>query len=167
MKLCLLIASCALTALAQNPMASGTKMLWDMAKNNVLKAAEKMPEASYSFKPTPEVRSFGEIVGHVADANYAFCSADKAEKSPSTGAEKNAKTKDALIEALKASITYCDAQYASMTDGNAAETRKFFGGERTRINILSFNVAHDMEHYGNLVTYMRIRGLVPPSSEGR
>jgi uncharacterized damage-inducible protein DinB len=145
------------------------KSVYGIAKTNVLKAADKMPEASYAFKPSNDVRSFGEIVGHVADSQYLFCSAVKGEpKGPdSLVVEKTKKTKTELVAALKEAIAYCDAVYDSLTDATAAEKAKFFGNDRTKLGLLSFNNAHTMEHYGNLATYMRIRGLVPPSSEGR
>jgi uncharacterized damage-inducible protein DinB len=150
---------------AQTP-SGDVKSVYGIAKTNVLKAAEKMPEASYAFKPSNDVRSFGEIVGHVADAQYLFCSAAKGE-SKSGDVEKTKTTKADIIAGLKEAITYCDTVYDSLTDATAAEKAKFFGGDRSRLGILAFNNAHIMEHYGNIATYMRIRGFVPPSSEPR
>jgi uncharacterized damage-inducible protein DinB len=76
------------------------------------------------------------------------------------------KTKADIIAALKASFAYCDAIYAGMTDAKAAEMIPAFGGAKiTRLGMLDFNVSHTTEHYGNAVTYLRIEGLVPPSSE--
>jgi|SRR5277367_539724 len=147
-----------------NPLSAGTKFLYTMIKTDVVKSAQKMPEANYSFKPTPEVRSFGQIVGHLADDQYFFCSAVKGEKKESN-IEKTKTSKADLVAALQESFTYCDAVYDSMTDATAAVQQKFFGQELTKLAILSFNIAHDNEHYGNIVTYMRIKGLVPPSSE--
>jgi len=150
-----------------DPLSSGIKGIYNIAKNNVVRAAEKMPEENYSFKPTPEVRSFGQIVGHVADAQYLFCSAATGDKNPSPGIEKSKTTKADLVKALNDAFAYCDKAYDGMTDAHAAEMVKFFGRDQARLAILAFNSAHDMEHYGNLVTYMRIKGLVPPSSEQR
>jgi uncharacterized damage-inducible protein DinB len=148
----------------ENPLSNGTKTLYGMVKGNLIKAAEKMPEENYSFKPTPEVRSFGQIVGHVADAQIMFCSAAKGEqKSPD--AEKTKKSKADLVGALKDAVAYCDAVYNAMNDSAAQEKVKFFGREWPKLTILEFNVAHDNEHYGNIVTYMRLKSLVPPSSE--
>jgi uncharacterized damage-inducible protein DinB len=144
------------------------KSLEKMAQSNILKSAEKMPEENYSFKPTPDIRSYAELIGHVADASYMFCSASLGEKSPATAsAEKTMKTKAALVEALTAAFAYCDKAYAALTDENAGQTVKFFGGERAREGVLSFNTAHLMEHYGNIVTYLRLKNIVPPSSEPR
>jgi uncharacterized damage-inducible protein DinB len=147
-----------------NPLSNGTKSLYGMVKGNLVKAAEKMPEENYSFKPTPDVRSFGQLVGHVADAQIVFCSAVKGEQKQSN-VEKTKTAKADLVAALKDAISYCDAVYNSMTDSAAADKVKFFGSDRPKLTILEFNVAHDNEHYGNIVTYMRLKGLVPPSSE--
>jgi uncharacterized damage-inducible protein DinB len=159
---------CAATMHAQsNPLSTETKQLFTNAKSNILKSAEKMPEANYSFKPTPEVRSFGEILGHVADAQFLFCSAVKGEpKGPdSLTVEKTKHTKAELTAALNEAFSYCDSAYNALTDEAATEKIKFFGSDRTKAGTLAFNTAHTFEHYGNLVTYLRIKGLVPPSSE--
>jgi uncharacterized damage-inducible protein DinB len=150
-----------------DPLSAGTKGLYNMIKGNVVKAAEKMPEENYSFKPTPEVRSFGQIIGHVADAQYLFCSPVLEKENPRPGIEKSKTTKADLVQALNDAFAYCDKAYDGMTDAHAAEMVKFFGRDFAKLVVLSFNSAHNNEHYGNLVTYMRIKGLVPPSSEGR
>ncbi len=162
-----LLPLCAVMVVAQeNPLSSGIKMVYGIAKGNVTKAAEKMPEENYSFKPTPDVRSFGQLIGHVANANYMFCSAAIGEKSPSKAdIEKTATSKADLVKALNESFAYCDKVYDGMTDANAADKIKFFGRDATKLGTLSFNNAHDMEHYGNMVTYMRLKNIVPPSSE--
>jgi uncharacterized damage-inducible protein DinB len=149
---------------AQDPMSKETKGLYTTVKGYILKSAEKMPEANYAFKPSPEVRNYGAILGHLADDQYFFCSAAKGE-TKATEIEKKVTTKAALIEELKTAFAYCDAAYDSLTDANGAMMMKFGRGERTMSGILNFNVAHDFEHYGNIITYLRIKGLVPPSSE--
>jgi uncharacterized damage-inducible protein DinB len=154
-------------AFAQNPISAGEKSLHDMAKNNVIRAAEKMPEEHYSFKPTPEVRSFGQLVGHVADAQYLFCSPVAAKAQAAPGVEKSKTAKADLVQALKDAFAYCDGAYSALTDAEAGAMVKLFGGDRPKATVLSFNTAHNMEHYGNMVTYMRMKGLVPPSSERR
>jgi uncharacterized damage-inducible protein DinB len=152
---------------AQNPIAGGQKFVFGMVKNNIIKAAEKMPEENYAFKPTPDVRSFGQLVGHVADAQYMFCAAVLGKTAPRPGVEKNKTTKADLVLALKEAFAYCDTAYDGFTDAQAAETVKFFGGDQAKTTVLSFNTGHNFEHYGNIVTYLRLKGLVPPSSEGR
>ena len=145
---------------------SDLKAFWTQIKTNIAKSAEKMPEENYAFKPSPDVRSFGQLIGHVADANYMICGAAKGEQKM-VGVEKSKTAKADLITALNESAAYCDAVFDALTDKSAGEVIKMFGRERTRMGALSMNVAHDFEHYGNLVTYMRMKGLVPPSSEPR
>ena len=155
-------------ALAQtpaNPLTAGSKKIYGMTKNDLLKSAEEMPEENYSFKPVSTVRTFGELVGHVADGQYEFCSAVAGDGTKSPEVEKNKTSKADLIAALKVAFAYCDKTYAGMTDAHAADIVKFFGSDSAKLSILSFNNAHNMEHYGNMVTYLRIKGLVPPSSQ--
>ena len=141
---------------------------WDQAKGNIRESADQMPEADYAFKPTESVRTFGQILAHVAGANYEFCSAAKGEKSPfgEDHFEKTATTKAAIVKALQESASYCDGAYAALTDASAAESVSMpFGmGKSPRVRALLMNVGHLQEHYGNLVTYLRIKGIVPPSS---
>jgi uncharacterized damage-inducible protein DinB len=153
-------------AQSANPLMDSVKAQFAMIKGNLLKTAEKVPEAVWSFKPTPEVRTFAQIVGHIADANLSICGAAAGEKATPVNAEKTMTTKAQLSKALADSIAYCDKVIAAMDDKKGVETIKFFGGMTARSMVLAFNTAHDFEHYGNLVTYMRINKIVPPSSEG-
>jgi uncharacterized damage-inducible protein DinB len=164
MKMLVLMAATGLLMQAQDPMSKETKGLYTAVKGYILKSAEKMPEANYSFKPSPEVRNYGAILGHLIDDQYFFCSAAKGETHESD-AEKKLSTKGDLVNGLKEAFAYCDAAYDSLTDAGGAKMMKFGRGERSLSGILNFNVAHDFEHYGNLITYLRIKGLVPPSSE--
>ena len=150
-----------------DPLSAGAKGTFNLGKNNILKSAEKMPEENYAFKPTPDVRSYGQILGHIADAQYLFCSAVLGETNPAPGIEKSKTSKADLVKALNDAFTYCDKAYNGMTDAHAGEMIKFFGRDQAKLSVLAFNTAHDFEHYGNLVTYLRIKGLVPPSSEQR
>jgi uncharacterized damage-inducible protein DinB len=152
---------------AQDLLVKDATGQWKQASSNVLKAAQKMPVEKYDYKASPEVRTFGGFVGHVADAAVMFCAAAAGEKKTPPGAEKTMKTKEALVAALTESIAYCDKVYAGLTAASSLETVKFFGQDRTRVGVLFFNNMHTYEHYGNIVTYMRANGLVPPSSEGR
>jgi uncharacterized damage-inducible protein DinB len=162
-----LLAATAALSFAQNPLSTGDKVFYGMVAGNVVAAAEKMPESSYAFKPTPEVRSFGELVGHAADAQNMFCAVVSGEKPPMVSIEKTKTTKADLVQALKDSKDFCDKAYGSMTDEHAAEIVTLMGMQMAKLTVLSVNIAHLDEHYGNMVTYMRIRGLVPPSSEPR
>ncbi len=148
-----------------NPLTAGAKFIYSMTKNDVLRAAEEMPEENYSFKPVATVRSFGQLVGHVADAQYEFCAAVIGDGKHAPGVEKGKTSKADLIQALKDGFAYCDQAYSGMTDAQGAELVKFFGHDAPKLSILSYNNGHNFEHYGNMVTYLRIKGLVPPSSQ--
>ncbi len=148
-----------------NPLSAAAKYMYGLSKSDVLKSAEEMPEENYSFKPVSTVRSFGQLVGHVADAQYEFCAAVVGDGKQSPGIEKSKTSKADLIQALKDAFAYCDQAFNGMSDAHAAEIVKFFGHDAPKLSILSMNTSHNMEHYGNMVTYLRIKGLVPPSSQ--
>ncbi len=156
-------------ALAQdNPMLKSIKAQQALVAGNLVKSAAKVSEADYAYKPTPEVRSFGELVGHVANANYMICSTALGEKNPSTAnIEKTVTAKAALEKHLAEAIAYCDGAIVKLTATSSLEEIKFFTGPTPRLGVFAFNNVHNMEHYGNMVTYMRMKGIVPPSSEGR
>jgi uncharacterized damage-inducible protein DinB len=155
-------------AASDNPISQAIKGTWDGAKRNVNESATQMPDADFAFKPTDQVRTFGQILAHVAGANYVFCSAARGEKSPfaEDHFEKIGKAKADIVKALNESMTYCDAAYTSLTDRSAAEgiVMPFGMGNAARASALINNAVHLQEHYGNLVTYFRIKGMVPPSS---
>lgn len=141
--------------------------LYEITRDNVMASAQMLDEELYAFRPTEEVRSMGELFSHIANAQYAFCSAAAGEQSPATeNFEQTRTTKAAIIEALEAGFGYCDGVFANMTDARGAESVQFFTGPNTVFGVLAFNSAHNYEHYGNLVTYMRLNGIVPPSSAG-
>jgi uncharacterized damage-inducible protein DinB len=152
---------------AQNPLMTSVKAQHDLVKGFIVKAAELIPENLYSFRPTPEVRTIALLFGHIADATNSICGGAGGAKVVPLGAEKSMTTKAQLTKALADAFAACDKAIASMDDKQAMETTKFFiGGESTRGMIIAFNTAHNNEHYGNLVTYMRINKIVPPSSAG-
>jgi hypothetical protein len=154
-----------------NPITQALRSTWNEAKTNVRRSADAMPEAKYSFKPVDTVRTYGAILAHLAGAAYEFCAAAKGEKPPFTeaGVEKSATTKAAIVKALDGSIAYCDEVYKTLDDATAAQmvAGAFGGPQAARAQNLIGNTGHFQEHYGNLVTYLRINGLVPPSSQPR
>jgi uncharacterized damage-inducible protein DinB len=166
----MIVLSATLTS-AQTPTAADTgytatlRSSWNSVKRFVATSAEKMPDANYGFKPTPEVRSFGELIGHLANEHYLLCSPLKGEKNPMADVDFEKKTAKAdLVKAITDSIAYCDAAYAAMKDepktvAAFSETRK-----DTPFRVMLLNVTHDNEHYGNIITYLRMKGIVPPSS---
>jgi uncharacterized damage-inducible protein DinB len=150
-----------------NPVSDSIRAGWNTAKRNMSGSAKVMPADKYGFKPVDSVRTFGQMLAHVAGANYVFCAAAKGEKSPHAeeAFEKSATTAAAITKALQDSIAYCDTAYTALTDATAAQVVSgAFGGKDSRAGILMGNTGHNNEHYGNLVTYLRINGLVPPSS---
>jgi uncharacterized damage-inducible protein DinB len=162
MALVISLAPAALAAQAPGP--SVQQQLWHNVTTNITRAAEEMPEANYAFQPTPEVRTFGQLVGHLAGAQYMMCAASLGEPARAEDdIEKSRKTKAALVEALKASTAYCERAY-TQTDSALAGSTQLFGQEVSRMYALSLNTVHNGEHYGNMVTYLRIKGMVPPSS---
>jgi uncharacterized damage-inducible protein DinB len=160
------ILAIASTALAEdNPLSAYNRTVYNGVKGIVLRSAEQVPEEDYAFKPTEEVRSFGQIVGHVADAQYIFCSAVLGEKNPAPKVEETKKSKAELIAALKDAFAYCDKAYDGLTDASAAQSVKFHGMDTPKFGVLTTNEVHTIEHYGNLVTYMRLKHIVPPTSD--
>ena len=131
----------------------------------LVKTAEQVPESLYAFKPTPAVRSISQLIGHVASAQFMFCAAAMAETAPANPDYEKVTDKATLVAAIKASTAYCDRAY-KMSDADAMLQTKLFGSMTlTRLGALIFNATHDGEHYGNLVVYMRLNGIVPPSSQ--
>jgi len=153
-----------------NPISESLRRQWNSVSKNIAASAEMMPESNYGFKPVDTVRTFGQVVAHVAGANYLICSAAKGEKkSPYTEDEfeKTLTAKADIVKALTASLVYCDGQFTALDDKSGAELVAMpFGMPKTaRAGALMMNVGHMNEHYGNLVTYFRIKGMVPPSSQ--
>jgi uncharacterized damage-inducible protein DinB len=148
-----------------NPITASEKGFYSYVSNAVVGAAQKMPEENYSFKPTPEVRSFGQLVGHLADASYLFCSQVIGEANPAKDIEKTKTSKADLVAALKDGVAYCNKAFDSMTDAKGSEMVKFHSFDIARLTLFTINSAHTDEHYGNMVTYLRLKGIVPPTSE--
>src|SRR5512140_2041322 len=155
----------AAVASRENPLSAHNKMIYGGVKAILLRSAEKMPEENYSFKPTEAVRTFGQIVGHVADAQYIFCSLVRSEKNPAPKVEQTKTSKADLVAALKDAFVYCDKAYDGMTDASAVQMVKLHGGDAPKLGALATNNVHTIEHYGNLITYMRMKNIVPPTSE--
>jgi len=163
-----ILCTAAAPVLAQapaNPNVDNARVLWESVRDYITEAANEVPESMYSFRPTPEVRTFGQLIGHLAGTHHVFCATALGDKVPDEDAvEKTATTKAALVAALKASNDYCARAY-KLTDATAAGMIELFGQKRSRVYALLENAAHDNEHYGNIVTYMRINKMVPPSSK--
>jgi len=151
-------------------LAGSAKAMHAMIRRDLAEAAENMPADEYAFRPTPQVRSFGQIIGHVVDANFFFCSQAAGEKSAATVDHEQITDKAGLVKALNDSLVYCDRVYAATTDANFVQPLQIAnvvgtGSTNTvRGAVLLYNIAHNYEHYGNLAVYMRLKGHVPPST---
>jgi uncharacterized damage-inducible protein DinB len=161
----LLMAAPASAQTSGDGSVAGVRSLYETVRGYITAAAEQMPEDKYSFRPTEEVRSFGEIIGHVANSGYMFCAPVLGEKPPSQPDAEKLTSKAELVAAVKASFAYCDKAH-QLSGADASAALQFFGQPQTKLSVLAFNKGHDFEHYGNLVTYMRLNGMVPPSSQG-
>jgi uncharacterized damage-inducible protein DinB len=180
--LVLVFCAAAVPAFAQQPPAApptpvgSLRNYYNGNKNNVLRSAEKMPEEFYGLRPGPqmEVRTFGQHVAHIASYNYLWCSQAKNEKNPNAGnaLEKTLTTKADIVKAVTASFAYCDSAYEALTDASGAEIVDITqeNGRQVRqprMGLLMLNVIHNNEVYGSMVTTMRIKSIVPSSSEPR
>ena len=149
-----------------NARLSGLMFPYQVAKGYLTKTIDQISQDNLAYQPTKEVRTFGAIIGHVADANRMFCAIADGKPAPSENAGSEKLTdKAALAAALKSAFEYCDAVTARLTDADLARPAELFGNKTNVAGVLSLNAAHNFEHYGNLVTYMRLNGIVPPSSQ--
>jgi hypothetical protein len=154
----------ALSAAAQSlPLIAEQKAAYESNRNNLIKAAEKMPEENYSFKPTPEMQSFGERIAHVA-GQIGTCSGLTGERKTNPAQGKTSKAD--IVAALKVSFEACDAAWSSMNDKTALEMVAGRGGQqRSKLTALVGNTTHNVELYGYISPYMRLKGVVPPTSD--
>ncbi len=152
-------------AQSANPMSTELKQMYTGVKNNHIKMAEKMPEEHYGFKATAEIRTFGQLVAHVADSQARTCSAVNGEQKAVNAASKT--TKADLVAALKESYAICDKAFDSLTDAKAGEMISMGQRQRSKLGALAGTVSHSNEEYGYMAVYLRLKGIVPPSSEGR
>ena len=162
--LALIAAPIAASGQNPNPLTANAKVQFGALSGFVVRSAEKVPEGLYNFRPVAEVRTMAQLFGHVADAMFGMCSTAAGTKPPRTGIEKET-AKPLLVAALKEGVSYCNSVYDGMTDQKGTETVPFAFGPTPRLSVLYFVVSHTYEHYGNLVTYMRLNKIVPPSSE--
>ena len=160
--------ACAFLLCAEdNPLSSELKAQYASSKKNITEAATRMPEEDYSFKPAPgNTRTFGQIIGHIADVQLALCSAAKGEQKRGS-AERTKTSKADLVAAINESFEYCDGAYEPLTDAAAVQMTKMFGRDETKLGTLYFNLIHNSEMYGQIVAYYRAKNMVPPSTADR
>jgi len=150
-----------------NPLSDDVRRAYAEVRNNILRSAEKVPAENYDFRPAPRVRTFAQLMGHIAQEQYLFfCGPIKGEQK-TADVERTKTTKTELLVALNDSFAYCDSAYNAMTDTSAKEIVDTGGNRSMKLRLLWMNVVHDQSHYGNIVTYLRIKGIVPPSTEGQ
>lgn len=148
---------------AENPMITENKANYTTIKNIILASAEKMPDAGYAFQASPEERTWAALMGHIADAQTSICSI--AAGAMKRGTAGKLTDKAALVSALKDSFAVCDAAWDATNDENAHSMVKMRNRDLTRLGMLIYNTTHDNESYGTMAVYLRLKGVVPPSSE--
>jgi uncharacterized damage-inducible protein DinB len=158
---------CTAFALAQspNPFIGELKQFYTIRKGDLSKAADRMPAEDYAFRPTPDVRTFAQLLAHIIDAQMGFCSSVKGEPRKLNAASKTSKAD--LVAALKESFDECDSAFDQMTPENATRMIKSGTTERSKLGVLLYATIHDNEEYGYLAMYLRLKGLVPPSTDSR
>jgi hypothetical protein len=161
----LAVAGIGILSAQNNPLSSEVQQSWTRTKTNLLAAAEKMPEESYSFKPAPESQSFRDLVAHTADSAAGTCSGYNGERRQLGAASKTSKAD--LVAAFKEAVAECDKAYSSLTDAKATEMIEARGGKRSRLGVLYGNVIHLEHEYAQMAVHLRLKGIVPPSSERR
>jgi uncharacterized damage-inducible protein DinB len=144
---------------APNPLTTTISIFRSNMQDKIMKSADAMPEGKYSYRPARDVRSFAEILNHVADISYTLCSNVKGEVNPATASAKGSKSE--IMAHLKGSFDYCDAVYSGFTDAHLNDPADFWGVKTNKMFVLTQVANHDALHYGNLVTYLRLNGLVP------
>lgn len=151
-------------------MAGVAKAMHAAVRRDLAEAAESMPADEYGFRATPQLRTFGQIIGHLISANYYFCAQAAGGGSPANADYEQIANKDELVKALDESLAYCDRVYAATTDANFMQPVQIAhvdgkgSNDTVRGAVLMYNIAHNNEHYGNLAVYMRLKGHVPPST---
>jgi hypothetical protein len=165
----LLSASAAVAQMPMPPATSGpaseVQLTYTRLKPNIIKAAEKMPEADFQFKPTPEIRSFARVVNHITEAQFHTCTTLNGSRFDPKAVPPETADKTTIVAALKASFEECDKAYAALTDANMAEPLTMGPMKRSRLGLAWGNVSHDNEQYAELSTYLRLKNIVPPTSE--
>jgi len=161
----LIVAGAGVLAAQDNPLSTEAQQSWTRTKGNLVGAAEKMSEENYSYKPAPESQSFKDLVAHTADSAMGVCSGYNGEPRKLGAASKTSKAD--LVAALKEGIAECDKAYSSLTDAKATEMIDSRGGKRSRLGVLYGNTIHLEHEYAQMAVHLRLKGVVPPSTERR
>jgi uncharacterized damage-inducible protein DinB len=143
---------------------SDAKANYERVARYLLEAAAKMPDEGYAFRPSPDVRTFAQLVGHIAEAQYIACSLVRGEEYKPRGIEQNLSKKAELVAALEVAVGFCRESWSKLAPGAMTDRVTIFDLNRTKLGAMDIGTAHAFEHYGNMVTYLRMKGVVPPSS---
>lgn len=161
----LLLLPATASAQENDAVMQSLRQMYEAGKNYVVATADQSPAEDFDFRPTESVRTLGQVIAHLADTHFVVCSIALGEPNPNASSVERAELdRDELIAALQRSYEYCDRAYAQSQQVLSAPA-ELFGQQTSRFHALNLNVSHDFEHYGNLVTYVRMRGRVPPSSQ--
>jgi uncharacterized damage-inducible protein DinB len=152
-------------------LAASLQRSYNGIKLNLTEAANKLSDADYSFRPSPAIRIYGAQFGHTAFFHYVWCSAAQGVPNPNKEDfekdEKKMASKAEVTKILADSFAYCDPVFASLTDESAVQFVRNGANEETRAAVLANLIRHDNEEYGVITVYIRMKGLVPPSTERR
>ena len=148
----------------ENPIAASGARAYASIAGNITKSIDKMPADKFGYRATDDTRTFAQLVGHIANANYTYCGVVTGGKAPDNY-EKNASTKEALAAGWKGANEECTKAWSTMTDKGLAEMKKMGQREVPAAQVMFGNISHTNEHYGNLVTMFRLNKMVPPSTE--
>jgi uncharacterized damage-inducible protein DinB len=144
---------------AANPLTTTLSIFGKNMQDKIAKAADMMPESKYTYQPTKDVRTFADLLNHVADISFYLCANMKGEAPPAPAKPKTAKAE--IMAYVKSSFEYCDGAFASFTDAHLNDPADFWGNKTNKMFMLTQLGNHDALHYGNLVTYLRLNGLEP------
>lgn len=162
---CAMALASAVPAFAQKAVAESLARTAQGTFRNLVESAEKMPEADYSFQATKDTRTFAGFVGHTINSAYNNCARAKGEANPNKENLEQATAKAKLVEAAKAVQTYCNEVFAAQTDASLSEMVAMGQNQAPRAQALIGIISHNMNEYGQMVILMRLKGVVPPTTE--
>ncbi|MBI2816714.1 MAG: DinB family protein [Acidobacteria bacterium] len=152
---------------AADIIAGPLKAQWEITRGLVVGMVEAVPESKWGYKPTPEVRSFREQFTHLISENFYYMSMVADDKAPDRAKLEALTNRDEIIKTLKDSYDYGAKALSALTDQKATEMITIRGQQVPRWTAALYNLTDNMDHYGNLVVYVRLNGMVPPRTAAR
>jgi hypothetical protein len=151
---------------ASNPLSSTVRKILNDNAKNLVASAEEMPADKYGYQPTPEIRTFGQVVAHIAMVNNGLCSKLFTPAAPMPEKISDTDSKEKLVDGLKASMDYCDQAFSKLTDANLSEMIPSFGGRQmTRLGVALIVTNDLIDHYAGIAIYLRLNKLLPPTAQ--